>query len=102
MYTADSVRLELVELARAGGGGLVTTLGSLAWTCSDLAASAPLPYRSAGPGYSSHNKLVSTAAGSSVLHVYGVQGYYLMQQGGVISFSDPDSYLVSGMRIFIS
>ena len=62
VYTADSVRLEMVELARAGGGGLVTTLGSLAWTCSDLAASAPLPYRSAGPGYSSHNKLVSTAA----------------------------------------
>ena len=60
VYTADTVRLELVELARAGGGGLVSTLGSLAWTCSDLAASAPLPYRSAGPGYSSHNKLVST------------------------------------------
>ena len=95
------MRLELVELARAGGGGLVSTLGSLAWTCSDLAASAPLPYRSAGPGYSSHNKLVSTAAGSSVLHVHGVQGYYLMQQGGVISFSDPDSYLVSGLWIFL-
>ena len=66
VYTADTVRLELVELARAGGGGLVSTLGSLAWTCSDLAASAPLPYRSAGPGYSTHNKLVSTVQYSTV------------------------------------
>jgi len=75
VYTADSVILDLLALAKEGNP-LMSTLGKMEWACQDIGTSHPLPYRSGG-AYQSGNL-----------------GYYLMQQGGVISFADSESFLV--------
>ena len=76
LYTTDTLSLDLLSLAQEGNS-LMTQLGEVEWTCQDQASSHPLPFRSSS---SYHNNQL---------------GYYLMQQGGVISFSDSQSYLVS-------
>ena len=76
LYTTDSLSLNLLSLAQEGSS-LMTELGEVEWSCQDQASSQPLPFRSSS---SYHNNNL---------------GYYLMQQGGVISFSDSQSYLVS-------
>ena len=78
-YTTDTLRLDLVGLAEEGSS-LMTVVGDLEWKCEDVDSSQPLPFRSSSV-YS--NNL----------------GYYLMQQGGVISFSDSPSYLVSTFHL---
>ena len=77
LYTTDTLRLDLLSLAQEGNS-LMSQLGSVEWRCEDQASSHPLPFRSSS-SYQNNNNL----------------GYYLMQQGGVISFSDSPSYLVS-------
>ena len=77
LYTTDTLRLDLLSLAQEGNS-LMSQLGSVEWRCEDQASSHPLPFRSSS-SYQNNNNL----------------GYYLMQQGGVISFSDSQSYLVS-------
>ena len=76
LYTTDTLSLDLLSLAQEGSS-LMSQLGEVEWSCQDQAASHPLAFRS-GSGYHNNNL-----------------GYYLMQQGGVISFSDSPSYLVS-------
>ena len=76
LYTTDTLRLDLLKLAEEGSS-LMSVAGDLEWSCQDVHTSQPLPFRSSSPYQS--NSL----------------GYYLMQQGGVISFSDSQSYLVS-------
>jgi leucine-rich repeat transmembrane neuronal protein 1/2 len=75
-YRADSVTLPLLQLAKQASP-LMTSLGQVEWFCQDIGVSHPLPYRSGTSPYQPTNL-----------------GYYLMQQGGVISFSDPESFLV--------
>ena len=77
LYPTDTLRLDLLSLAQEGNS-LMSQLGSVEWRCEDQASSHPLPFRSSS-SYQNNNNL----------------GYYLMQQGGVISFSDSQSYLVS-------
>ena len=76
LYTTDTLRLDLLSLAQEGNS-LMSQVGEVEWTCRDQGASQPLPFRSSS-SYQNSNL-----------------GYYLMQQGGVISFSDSPSYLVS-------
>ena len=76
LYTTDTLRLDLLKLAEEGSS-LMSVAGDLEWSCQDVHTSQPLPFRSSSPYQSSS------------------LGYYLMQQGGVISFSDSQSYLVS-------
>ena len=76
LYTTDTLSLDLLSLAQEGNS-LMTQLGEVEWSCQDQDSSQPLPFRSSSCYHNNH------------------LGYYLMQQGGVISFSDSQSYLVS-------
>ena len=76
VYMTDTLSLDLLSLAK-DGNVLMTTIGNVEWKCQNIQTSHPLPYRSSSNYHSSQ------------------MGYYLLQQGGVISFSDPESYLVS-------
>ena len=70
----------------------MTSLGTMEWACKEIKASLPLHYRSSNSYHS--NKLVKMALLELEDEDFMFQGYYLMQQGGVISFSDSESFLV--------
>jgi len=76
IYTADTISLDLLNLAK-DGNGLMVSLGKVEWQCQDIQSSHPLPYRS-----------------SSNYHSGNMMDYYLKQQGGVISFTNSESYLI--------
>ena len=94
MYTADSLTLDLLSLTKEGSG-LMTNLGSVEWLCKDIKSSLPLHYRSSNSYHSNKLVKICTIKIQRAFKKYFIfQGYYLMQQGGVISFSDSESFLV--------
>jgi hypothetical protein len=74
----------------------MSTLGKIEWACQDIGSSHPLPYRSGG-AYQNGNlvrtKIIMEMFCKEFFHERDT--YYLMQQGGVISFADSESFLVS-------
>jgi len=74
IYKADSLVLNLLNLAQSGNP-LLSVIGDLEWRCRDIGPGSPLPY---------------TADENYLTNYYAHQ----KQQGGVISFTREEAYLV--------
>ena len=103
MYTADSLTLDLLSLGR-DGHGLISVIGDVEWKCRDVGPGSPLAFKTV----STHlcrvtlkcrrNQIFNPLARVKPSFFHPQASFYeaqKQQQGGVISFTREEAFLVS-------
>ena len=92
-FVADGLEMDLLRLGQTGNP-LISVIGGLDWICSDIGPASPLPYTADLVRRDEDERRETDIAA----YAYYSQTFYeakRQQQGGVISFTREEAFLVS-------